>query len=262
MSGTRGLSAFQVNAANFLPSTGPGQVIRLLFECSITTREGRRVKIISIFILPLLILPISDALAVNIENAIQDMCKCGFPPSSSCMNQMASKYPEIDQNPRLQDEVMRGYQDRCGPGAMFKDGSMGGVTGMPPAPSMRGAVGTTHDCSTTAFRVDIPGGWQCRKMGKNAQDVTLFAYGNRLNVTLGRNQGQTSCSVIPICSSEPHELEGGFETTRFTNPMVGSVEYAGYFKQDETIRLTITANTKPNAKQLDEIKSILKSVRR
>jgi hypothetical protein len=81
-------------------------------------------------------------------------------------------------------------------------------------------------------------------------------------VTLGKSQGQTSCSVIPICNSGAYELAAGFESMQFTNPMIGTHEYSGFYKKDNSFKLTITSNTKPSAKQLAEIKAILDSFRK
>jgi hypothetical protein len=118
------------------------------------------------------------------------------------------------------------------------------------------------DCSTSSFSVVIPKGWKCRKMGANPQDVTLYAYDNKLNVSLGKNQGQTSCSVIPVCKSVKRELSNKFESTLFTNPMIGSHEYSGHYKKDNKFKLTITSNTQPTSAQLDEVKYILESFKK
>ena len=207
--------------------------------------------------------------AVNsgmVEEAAEAMCKCGVPPKTACMDKLAKKYPEIDSNPELQGRVMDKYQHDCVAGGRGMGGSSMSVPGVPAA--MHGAAGmgnnrvqTTSDCSTSSFSVKIPKGWQCRKMGGDTQDVTLFAYGNRVNVSLGKSQGQTSCSVIPVCKSDKHQLSSSFDTTRFTNPMIGSHEYAGHYKPDSSFKLTITSNTKPTSTQLDEIKAILASFR-
>ena len=199
-----------------------------------------------------------------VEEAAEEMCKCGVPPRTACMDRLAKQYPEIDNDPELQDRVMDKYQHDCVAGGRGMGGSGMGMQGVPAA--MLGAAGmghnrveTTSDCSTSSFSVTIPKGWQCRKMGGDTQDVTLFAYGNRLNVSLGRSQGQTSCSVIPVCKSDKHQLSSSFDTTRFTNPIVGSHEYAGHYKPDSSFKLTITSNAKPTGAQLDEIKAILGS---
>ena len=146
---------------------------------------------------------------------------------------------------------------------------MGGGSGMslPGIPAARlgsggmvnNRVQATSDCSTSTFSVTIPKGWQCRKMGGSTQDVTLFAYEDRLNVSLGKSQGQTSCSVIPVCKSDKHQLVSSFHTTRFTNPMIGSHEYAAHYKPDSSFKLTMTSNSKPTSVQLDEIKANLDS---
>ena len=159
---------------------------------------------------------------------------------------------------------MEKYQHDCVAGGRGMGGSGMGMPGVPSA--ALGSAGMTgnrvqlsNDCSTSSFSVTVPKGWQCRKMGGDAQDVTLFAYGNRLNVSLGKSQGKTSCSVIPVCKSDRQELSSSFDTMRFTNPMIGTHEYAGHYKNDSSFKLTITSNSKPTRTQLDEIKAILGS---
>ncbi len=201
--------------------------------------------IASLFLLPNII--IADT---NIEAAVQDLCKCGFPPSSACMDGMAKKYPEIDKNTALQNQVMDRYQRECGMGSRMGSGAL---------KSINKVVSSTPDCSTPSFKVIIPKNWQCRKQNNNAQDVTLYTNNNRLNVTVGINQGQTSCSVIPICTSEKTILSNQFESMLFKNPMAKTFEYSGFYKKDNMFKLTITSNTKPSTKQLDGIKAILDS---
>jgi hypothetical protein len=181
-----------------------------------------------------------------VDEAAKAMCDCGAPPRSDCMSKLVKRFPQIDSSLELQDQVMDKYQQDC-------------VAGMS-APT---SISTdAKDCSTSSFTVEIPKGWKCRKMGANPQDVTLYAYGNKLNVSLGKNQGQTSCSVIPVCKSAKYELSSGFETSLFTNPMIGTHEYAGHFKQDSSLKLTITSNTQPTKTQLNEIKVILDSFKK
>ncbi|PVV27681.1 MAG: hypothetical protein B6D79_01145 [gamma proteobacterium symbiont of Ctena orbiculata] len=194
-----------------------------------------------------------------VDEVADAMCKCGVPPRSACMDALAKKYPEMDKSIELQDQVMNRYQNDCVAGMGSKGGSKMGMPGMPAA---AGGSADAADCSTSAFSVAIPKGWKCRKMGANPQDVTLYAYGNKLNVSLGKNQGKTSCSVIPGCKRAKHELSSRFESTRFTNPMIGTHEYAGHFKDDNSLLLTITSNIPPTDKQLSEIKAILESFKK
>lgn len=189
----------------------------------------------------------------------EEMCKCGVPPKSACMDELAKKYPQMNNSIELQDRVMNRYQHDCVAGMGVRGGSKKGMPGMP---TVAGGSADATDCSTSTFTVAIPKGWKCRKMGANPQDVTLYAYGNKLNVSLGKNQGKTSCSVIPGCKSVKQELSSGFESTRFTNPMIGTHEYAGHFKDDNSLKLTITSNTPPTDKQFSEIKAILDSFKK
>ncbi|MCU7843512.1 MAG: hypothetical protein KZQ93_06695 [Candidatus Thiodiazotropha sp. (ex Monitilora ramsayi)] len=214
-------------------------------------------KIITLSLFALLLPGIASSDIV--DKAAADMCKCGVPPRSACMDRLAKKYPEIDRNPALQDRVMDKYQHDC----VARMGAQGGSRMMMPGmPAAVGGSADAADCSTSAFSVEIPKGWKCRKMGANPQDVTLYAYGNRLNVSLGMSQGQTSCSVIPICQSAKYELSSKFESTLYTNPMIDSHEYAGHYKKDSVFKLTITSNNKPTDTQLNEIKAILESFKK
>jgi hypothetical protein len=194
-----------------------------------------------------------------VDEAAKAMCDCGVPPRSDCMNKLSKSYPEIDQSPELQDRVMDKYQHECVMGIGSKGGSEVNTPGMPAA---TGLSSDATDCSTSSFSVAVPKGWKCRKMGANPQDVTLYAYGNKLNVSLGLNQGQTSCSVIPVCKSKKHELNSKFESTQFINPMIGSHEYSGHYKKDGSVKLTITSNEELTATQIDEIKEILESFKK
>lgn len=218
--------------------------------------------------------------ADDIEAAAEDICKCGYPPSSRCLDDLAKAYPQINESSELQNEVMSKAQKKCGMGSSGLPQN-GANTRGDSIPEMVGneeldvstlpkgiaealsgineVVSSTEDCSTQSFRVTIPNDWQCRKQDNNAQDVTLYTNGNKLNVTLGKNQGRTSCSVIPICTSENIELSNKFETKVYTNPMAGTYEYAGLFKDDGTFKITITSTTKPTPAQLDQIEAILDS---
>jgi hypothetical protein len=187
------------------------------------------------------------------------MCKCGVPPRSACMDELAKKYPQLDNSIELQDQVMNKYQHDCVGGMGARGGAKKGMPGMHTA---AGGPADAGDCSTSSFSVAIPKGWKCRKVGANPQDVTLYAYGNKLNVSLGKNQGKTSCSVIPGCKRAKRELSSRFESTLFTNPMIGTHEYAGHFKDDNSLLLTITSNIPPTDKQLSEIKAILESFKK
>ena len=215
-------------------------------------------KIITLILFALLLPGVASSDIV--DEAAEAMCKCGVPPRSACMDKLAKQYPEIDRSPALQDRVMDKYQHDC----VARMGAMGGsgmnMPGLPAAAA--GGSADATDCSTSAFSVEIPKGWKCRKMGANPQDVTLYAYGNRVNVSLGKNQGLTSCSVIPVCKSAKHELSSKFESTLYTNPMIDSHEYAGHYKKDSAFKLTITSNNKPTDAQLNEIKAILESFKK
>ena len=121
-------------------------------------------------------------------------------------------------------------------------------------------VSSTDDCSAAHFKVSIPAGWQCRKLDSNAKDVTLYTDNNTLNVTIGLNQGMTSCSVIPICTEEPYQLSDMFiDTKKFKQP-IGSVEILGTYKSDNKIKFLVTSNDAPSATEVDQIKSILDSI--
>ena len=183
--------------------------------------------------------------ADEVADAIKDICKCGFPPSQSCIDKLAVKYPRIDQDPTLQRKVMDGAQRDCG-------------MGMPGAARIQAAGVQTSDddCSTKSFTVEMPEGWQCRKQD---HDSTLHTNGNKLNVTLGKSQGKTSCSVIPICEVADFELSDRFATKVYTIPMAGTYEYAGTYKADPTFKLTITSTTKPTAAHMAQIREILES---
>ena len=214
----------------------------------------------SMLILSLIFLLLPGVASSDIvDEAAKAMCDCGAPPRSDCMNKLAKKYPEIDRSPELQDRIMDKYQNDCVAGIGAKGGSKMNTPGVPAPASL---TADAKDCSTSSFTVDMPKGWKCRKMGANPQDVTLYAYGNKLNVSLGKNQGQTSCSVIPVCKSNKYELSSSFESTLFTNPMIGSHEFAGHYKKDAAFKLTITSNTKPTSQQLSEIKAILESFKK
>lgn len=215
--------------------------------------------------------------APDIDAAVRDICKCGFPPSSSCIGNLAKKYPAIDRSRKLQDQVMRDARAKCGIGSPLaenpaQDNSVPAMVGnknldlskMPAgiAEALKGinkSVKDTSDCSTELFNIAIPKNWQCRKQNKNAQDVTLHTNGNKLNVSVGKNQGRTSCSVIPICTSEDFELSKQFNTKLYKNSMAGTHEYAGAYNDDKSFKLTITANTKPTGEQLTQIRMILDS---
>jgi hypothetical protein len=217
-------------------------------------------KTLTITLLSTLLLPNSATSGIADEVA-ERMCKeCGVPPRSACMDKLAKEYPQIDASPKLQDEVMQKYQNMCVMGMGTKGNPKMDTPSHPAAAgSMNRVTASSSDCSTDSFTVAIPDGWECRKMQNNAQDVTVYGYRNMLNVTLGKNQGQTSCSVIPVCKSDKYELSSRFDTTRFTNPMIGTYEYAGQYKKDSSFKLTITSNKQPTAAQLGEIKAILNS---
>ena len=210
--------------------------------------------------------------AADIDAAVQDFCKCGFPPSAQCMDALAKKYPEIDKSSELQGRVMSKAKNDCVSGSRGAEDSIQDMVGNPnldpstlPAgiatalDDIHKLVSSTQNCSTDSFTIAVPKNWQCRKQRKNAKDVTLYTNGNKLNVSVGVSQGRTSCTVIPNCSSEDFELSENFDTKVYTNPMLGTYEYAGVYKKDNVFKLTITSNTRPTKAQLGEIKVILDS---
>ncbi|MES9969847.1 MAG: hypothetical protein ABW092_07405, partial [Candidatus Thiodiazotropha sp.] len=147
-----------------------------------------RIIIFSLFVLLMPGIASSDM----VKEVAGEMCKCGVPPKSACMDKLVKKYPQMNNSVELQNSVMDRYQHEC----LARMGAGGGAKmGMPTAAT--GGSADANNCSTSTFTVEPAKGWKCRKMGANPQDVTLYAYGNKLNVTLGKNQGKTSCSVIP-----------------------------------------------------------------
>ena len=189
--------------------------------------------------------------ADNIDNAVKDLCACGFPPSSSCFDELQEKYPEIDQNPAMQDEVMNRVRGGECTDSSQSSGSLGALVGnrnldesaLPAgiADALKGidqVVSDTTDCSTDGFSVQIPDGWQCRKQDNGAQDVTLHTDSNRLNVSVGKNQGRTSCSLIPICDVANIELSSKFSSKVYTNRAAGTYEYAGSHVSDDCLLYT------------------------
>jgi len=194
-------------------------------------------KQISLFFAIILYLP-NLALAMSehkLDAAAEDICKCGIPPGSSCFDNLEKKYPEIAKSEKLQNRVMEMAKNKCLNylGAMSRGNLNAGtdsvqamvgnpnldLSKLPPnvAAALKGVnkvVSSTKDCSTRDFKVDIPSNWRCRKQDKNPLDVTLYTDGNTLNVSLGINQGRTSCSVIPNCESKGYKLSNKFYTTR------------------------------------------------
>ena len=212
--------------------------------------------------------------AANIDAAVQDICKCGFPPSQGCIDKLAPKYPEIDNDPTLQQLVMSKAQDTCGIGSNGASAAAiqdligkqsldlsnlqgGSAAALGDASSI---VSSVNDCSTDFFKIDIPDNWQCRKQNKHARDVTLYTSNNQLNVSVGKSQGMTSCNVLPNCTSENYTLSGKFETKQYKNPLAAGLhEYAGVYKNDNSYKLTITSMAKPTEAQLDDIEMMLDS---
>ena len=217
--------------------------------------------------------PLQSLIADNIDDAVKDLCACGFPPSSSCFDELQKKYPEIDQNPSMQDEVMNRVRGgECSDVSQSSGGSLGALVGnknldesaLPAgvADALKGidqVVSDTTDCSTDGFSVKIPEGWQCRKRDKGAQDVTLHTDSNQLNVSLGKNQGRTSCSAIPICKVADISLSSQFSSKVYTNRFAGTYEYAGSYVNDDSFKITITSNTQPKDSRMKDIQAILDS---
>ncbi|MEM6988659.1 MAG: hypothetical protein AAF499_19310 [Pseudomonadota bacterium] len=211
----------------------------------------------------------TPAKADNLQNAVDDICKCGFPPSNACIAKLSVKYQRINASPTLQDEVMRRAQEQCGPSQSSIAAMVGNENlqldklpaGVASAlAGINSVVTETTDCSTAEFSVVIPPEWQCRKLKDDPKDVTLYANQNTLNVSVGLNQGRTSCDLIPVCTSEPVNLSEQFDTTLFTNPIVKSFEFAGAHRTEPTIKLTITAITEPSDADMQDIITILDSV--
>ncbi len=233
----------------------------------------KRVLLLMVYVF---FLPSSSIAAPNLDAAVQDICKCGFPPSGQCFDDLAKKHPEIDKSSELQDIVMRRAQEECATGTKsdYTADSIRDMVGNQNLDLSRLLGGTdkaveaskvvtaTDDCSTEAFTIAIPADWQCRKQRNSAHDVTLYTNGNALNVSVGVNQGRTSCSVIPVCTSEEYALSDSFDTTLYKNPIAGTYEYAGTNKKDSLFKLTITSNSKPSTAQLEQIAEILDSFKK
>lgn len=230
---------------------------------------------IPLLMLCILLLPHPAVGATDLDAAVQDFCKCGFPPSSTCMKNLARKYPEIDNSSELQKRVMAMTQNSCEWASHNVDGSVQDMVGNQnldpstlPASTAKALddvnkiVSSTENCSTKTFTVAIPQNWQCRKQRENASDVTLYTNGNKLNVSVGKNQGRTSCTVIPGCTSTAYTLSENFDTKLYKHPLVGTYEYAGAYKKDNSFRLSITSINKPTEAQLQEIRAILDSFRK
>ncbi len=234
-------------------------------------------KKILLFLFYVFFLPNVSIAASNVDAAVKDICECGFPPSGQCMKGLEKKYPEINNRPDLQKIVMNRAQTECVIGAKSNsaEDSIQNLVGNQnldlskllggSAEALDGinqVVEVTNDCSTESFTFSIPEGWSCRKERKDPTDVTAFNKGNKINVSLGPAQGRTSCSVIPVCSSEAFKLSDNFDSTLYKNPLAGSFEYAGTYKKDSQFKLTITSNTEPSKVQLGQISEILDSFKK
>ena len=125
-------------------------------------------------------------------------------------------------------------------------------------------VSETKDCATKGFTVTIPAGWQCRKLNENAQDVTLYTANNTLNLTIGTNQGKSSCDVIPGCTKRPLEgISNKFTgATMLSQPLLGTVEVVGTNRKNSAIKFLVTANNqKIWESKYKDIKFILNSIK-
>lgn len=120
---------------------------------------------------------------------------------------------------------------------------------------------TPDDCATKEFSVKIPKDWRCRKLNKNAQDVTLYTAKNTLNLTIGTNQGKSSCDVIPGCTKESIDLGTNFaDTIKLVLPLLGSVEIVGRHVKNSDIKLLVTSNDAISKDELEQIRTALDSV--
>ena len=227
-------------------------------------------KKISFLMIYMFFLPNVSIATSNIDAAVADICKCDFPPSEQCMDRLAKKYPEINKREALQDLVMEKAEKKCGVGSDNAKSFIQDLVGnqnsglsallgssVEVLNGSNSVVSSTEDCSTESFKVTVPKNWQCRRLDKNAYDVTVYNQG--IDVSLGTNQGNTSCSFIPICTSENFKLSDNFDSTLFKNPLAGTYEYAGTYKNDSNFKLTITSNTKPTKAQLRQITEIMDS---
>jgi len=124
-------------------------------------------------------------------------------------------------------------------------------------------VSETKDCAAASVRVTIPKGWQCRKINDNAEDFTLYTDNNTLNLTIGLNQGKSSCDVLPTCTRVEKAMNLGtnfVETRELIQPMLGSVEIVATYARDPKIKLLITSNNAISEKEREDILAITESL--
>lgn len=119
-------------------------------------------------------------------------------------------------------------------------------------------VDVTGDCSTGGVSASIPKGWQCRKTGS---DFTLYTDNNTLNVSIGKSQGMSSCSVIPGCTTTDISLSNKFkDMKKMIQPKIGSTEIVGVYSGDSSIKVLVSSNDELSEDELAQIKNILDSV--
>lgn len=120
-------------------------------------------------------------------------------------------------------------------------------------------VDVTDDCSAGGVSASIPKGWQCRKSGS---DFTLYTDNNTLNVSIGKSQGMSSCSVIPGCTTTDVSLSSKFkDMKKMVQPTLGSTEIVGVYSGDSSIKVLVTSNDALSEDELTQIRNILDSVR-
>lgn len=124
-------------------------------------------------------------------------------------------------------------------------------------------VSDTKDCSAAGVQVTIPEGWRCRKLNDNPEDVTLHTSNNTLNLTIGLNQGKSSCDVIPTCTEskdKPNLGENFVDTRELVQPMVGSIEIVATYAKNPKIKLLITSNDAITDQEREGILAIVGSI--
>lgn len=120
------------------------------------------------------------------------------------------------------------------------------------------------DCSAAGVQVVIPPKWGCRKLNDGAQDFTLYTDNNTLNLTIGLNQGMSSCDVIPTCTENKDETNLGsnfVDKRELVQPLLGSVEIVATYAKNPKLKLLITSNDAIKRKEREDILTIVESIR-
>lgn len=132
---------------------------------------------------------------------------------------------------------------------------------------MRGAVNDinhsapdTDDCAASKFRMPVPGGWGCRKLDDNAQDVTLYTDDNTLTFTVGVNQDTSACGVLMNCDTLSYELSGFDGVTKSIVPGANAVEITGYLVVDPIVRVLIQSDDELTADEETIIRQMAGSI--